>query len=71
MIHGHTQRIWGERPGMNGDKDHWQDAQELADVAASVMGVRLEIIRRQEGEAPAPAIRQPMACVPLSAMGGR
>lgn len=34
---------WGERPGMNGDKDHWQDAQELADVAASAMGIGLEL----------------------------
>jgi hypothetical protein len=68
LIHGHTQRIWGERPGMNGDKDHWQDAQELADVAASVMGVRLEIIRRAEGEAPAAPERNEIQYVPLAAM---
>lgn len=36
-------RIWGERPGMDGDKDHWQDAQAMADVAASVVGVRLGV----------------------------
>lgn len=44
MKHGRLVRCWGERPGENGDKDHYQDAQELADVAANVMGVRLEIV---------------------------
>lgn len=41
QIRGHSQRVWGERPGMDGDNDHWQDAQELADVAASMCGIRI------------------------------
>lgn len=53
-VHGHTQRVWGERPGMDGNADHWQDAQELADVAANVMGIRLDGINAPPRPVPNP-----------------
>lgn len=56
---------WGERPGMNGDKDHWQDAQELADVASSAMGVRLDMGTEEKTEAPA-VVSPPAAVTPLA-----
>ena len=42
---------WGERPGMKGTKDHYQDAQELADVAASILGLRVADEPEQQPQA--------------------
>lgn len=59
-------RAWGERPGLDGDKDHWQDAMELADVAASAMAVGLDLGVEPQQAAPE-IVDTPRAIVPLAA----